>query len=101
MNAIDECISKGILAEFLKKNKSEAIKMSIYEYDQEKHMKWIREEGIEEGEILGYIKFAVKKHIEAEDIIADIMNEFKLNEKEAKDYYKEALDKINGVQSEE
>lgn len=104
-HAVDECISKGILAEFLKKNKSEAIKMSIYEYDQEKHMKWIREEGreegIEEGEILGYIKFAVKKHIEAEDIIADIMNEFKLNEKEAKGYYKEALDKINGVQSEE
>ena len=100
-HAVDECISKGILADFLKKNKSEAIKMSIYEYDQEKHMKWIREEGIEEGEILGYIKFAVKKHIEAEDIIADIMNEFKLNEKEAKDYYKEALDKINGVQSEE
>ena len=29
------------------------------------------------------------------------MNEFELNEKEAKDYYKEALDKINGVQSEE
>lgn len=105
MNAIDECISKGILADFLKKNKSEAIKMSIYEYDQEKHMKWIREEGreegIEEGEILGYIKFAIKKHIGVKDVIADIMNEFKLNEKEAKDYYKEALNKINGVQSEE
>ena len=101
MNAIDECISKGILADFLKKNKSEAIKMSIYEYDQEKHMKWIREEGREEGEILGYIKFAVKKHMKAEDIIADIMNEFELNEKEAKDYYKEALNKINSVQAEE
>ena len=107
-HAVDECISKGILADFLKKNKSEAIKMSIYEYDQEKHMKWIRvegreegrEEGIEEGEILGYIKFAIKKHIEAEDIIADIMNEFKLDEKEAKGYYKAVLNKVNDVQSE-
>lgn len=65
--------------------------MSIYEYDQEKYMKWIREEGIEEGEILGYIKFAVKKHISTEDIIADIINEFKLDEKEVKGYYEEAI----------
>ena len=47
--AIDECIRRDILRDFLKKNKSEVIKVSIYEYDYEKHMRLIREEGIEEG----------------------------------------------------
>lgn len=98
IKAVDECISEGILENFLRKNKSEAIKMSIYEYDQEKHMKWIREEGreegIHEGEIIGYIKYATKKRTLKEDIIADIMNEFKLNEKQAKGYYEEALNRL-------
>ena len=33
--AVDECIEEGILAEFLLKNKTEVIKVSIYEYDKE------------------------------------------------------------------
>ena len=33
---ITECIEEGILAEFLKQNRSEAKKMSIYEYDEER-----------------------------------------------------------------
>ena len=35
--AVEYCIRNDILAEFLKKNRSEVIKMSIYEYDAEKH----------------------------------------------------------------
>lgn len=34
--AITECIQEGILAEFLRKNRAEAKKMSIYEYDEER-----------------------------------------------------------------
>ena len=37
--AIDECITGGLLEEFLKKHKAEAKEMSIFEYDQEKHMR--------------------------------------------------------------
>ena len=33
--AVDECIAEGILADFLLKNKTEVIKVSIYEYDKE------------------------------------------------------------------
>ena len=55
--AISECIQEGILSEFLKQNRAEAKQVSIYEYDEEKHMRqereasWEegREEGIEEG----------------------------------------------------
>ena len=52
--AINECIREGILAEFLSKNKAEAMKMSIYEYDEEKHMRQTREEGYEDGYDNGY-----------------------------------------------
>lgn len=55
--AISECIENDILAKFLTKNKAEAIKVSIYEYDEEKHMRMEREqnlaEGFEKGEKLG------------------------------------------------
>lgn len=30
---INECIQKGILESFLKKNKAEVLRMSIFEYD--------------------------------------------------------------------
>ncbi len=47
--AITECIEENILAEFLKQNRAEAKSVSIYEYDQEKHMRQEREASREEG----------------------------------------------------
>lgn len=47
--AITECISEGILTDFLRKNRAEVKKVSIYEYDEERHMRQTREEGMEEG----------------------------------------------------
>ena len=47
--AITECIREGILADFLRKNRAEAKKVSIYEYDEERHMRQTREEGVAEG----------------------------------------------------
>ena len=47
--AIDECISEGILADFLSKHREEAIGMSLFEYDEEKHMKTVRDESYAEG----------------------------------------------------
>lgn len=47
--AVDECIEEDVLAEFLSQNKAEAIAMSIYEYNQEAHMKCVRQEGYDEG----------------------------------------------------
>ena len=55
--AVDYCIRNGILEEFLSQNRAEAIAMSIFEYDEEQHLKSEREqayrtgkdEGIREG----------------------------------------------------
>ena len=51
--AICECIPEGILAEFLKQNRAEAKQVSIYEYDEEKHMRQEREASWEEGRLSG------------------------------------------------
>lgn len=56
--AVDHCIRNGILSDFLSENRAEAIAVSIFEYDEEKHMRserkeWReigREEGLAEGE---------------------------------------------------
>ena len=47
--AITECIAEGILAEFLSKSRAEVKKVSIYEYDQEKHLRMEREDAKAEG----------------------------------------------------
>ena len=51
--AIRECISEDVLREFLENHRMEARAMSIFEYDQEKHMRQEREAawkaGMEEG----------------------------------------------------
>ena len=47
--AVDDCIKNGILADFLAKNRAEAIAVSIFEYDEEKHMKSERKEWQEIG----------------------------------------------------
>lgn len=51
--AITECIREGILSDFLRKNRAEALEMSWYEYNEELHLKNERqiayEEGLEQG----------------------------------------------------
>ena len=47
--AVKECIHKGILEGFLRKNRAEVMKMSIYEYDEEKHLRILQRESWEDG----------------------------------------------------
>ena len=71
--AVDECIQEGILVEFLRKNKSEVVAMSIFEYNQEEEeRKWkesvyeaARAEGRVEGKAEGKAegKLQAKKEI--------------------------------------
>ena len=59
--AVDECIQEGILVEFLRRNKSEVVAMSIFEYNkEEEERKWkesvyeaARAEGKAEGRAEG------------------------------------------------
>lgn len=47
--AVTECIKKGILEDFLKENRAEVVSMSIFEFDEEKELKLIREDEYEYG----------------------------------------------------
>ena len=47
--AVTECINEEILKEFLEKNRAEVIKVCLYEYNQEEHMKFVKEEGFRQG----------------------------------------------------
>lgn len=55
--AVGYCIQNGILSEFLSKNRAEAIAVSIFEYDEEKHIRNEKEisykAGLEEGHKTG------------------------------------------------
>ena len=51
--AINECIRENILREFLEKNRAEARAMSIYEYNEEEHMRMEREDAFEDGRQAG------------------------------------------------
>lgn len=59
--AVNECIQEGILKEFLTQNKAEAIEMSIFEYDEEAHLKNVRREGVEKGDWKRLISLIRKK----------------------------------------
>ena len=51
--AIRECIAENVLKDFLEKHRAEAKEMSIFEYDQEKHMRQEREEAWMDGHNAG------------------------------------------------
>ena len=58
--AVSECITGGILAEFFKEHKEEIVEMGIYEFDQEIYDQVLREDGeaigIKKGEAIGIKK---------------------------------------------
>ena len=77
--AVTECIREGILKSFLQKNRAEAMRMSIYEYDEERHIRQEREDawadGRKEGELIGWqnkLKDQVKKKLEKGKSVPEI-----------------------------
>ena len=74
--AVNDCIQNNILTEFLRKNKSEVIAMSIFEYDKEEEEKKLRKAEFEAGreagkkEIIQYMSSTGKYTL---DEIAEIL----------------------------
>jgi len=78
-SAIDECIRNGILRDFLIQNKSEAIHMSIYEYNEVEEKEKMRRqeheggyrEGLEDGQqkqLATIVRKLLKKGLSLEEI---------------------------------
>lgn len=91
--SVDECIEEGILAEFLKLQRSEVIAMSIFEYNEETELKKIREDeydlGLEEGKEFG-IKALVETCRELgvgkEEIIVRVSTKYSISSDQAAEY---------------
>ena len=62
--AVTECIEENILADFLRKNRAEAIEMCIFEYDEKREKELIRKAEFQEG-----VKDATKQMIQALQLI--------------------------------
>ena len=100
-SAVDSCIRQGILANFLRKNRAEAIEMSIFEYDEEKHLKSEREiwlaEGIEEGTRLGIekgiaseiVSMGLECGLSKEQILHRLQTKLNISEQTAKEYFEQ------------
>ena len=53
IESVDECIKEDILSDFFIKHRNEVIDVSIFEYDEEEHMRLEREEQYRKGEKAG------------------------------------------------
>lgn len=97
--AVEYCIRNGILADFLLENKSEAIAVSIFEYDEEKHLKSEREyayhvgkaEGKAEGEKAGLILAFLKAGYPKEKILLELQECYALSQRESEVCFEETL----------
>ena len=96
--AVTECIEKGVLAEFLKKNRAEVIKMGIYEYNEEEHLRKEREyaekrgwdQGRKEGERYKVVEL-VCKFMKKGMTVSEISNLFEEDEQIIQKIYDTAL----------
>lgn len=67
--AVTECISEGILSEFLTRNRAEAISVSIFEYNEEREKALMRQEEFEAGEE----RFAIlSKKLLEENLVSEL-----------------------------
>ena len=71
--AMDSCIERGILKEFLLKNRAEVLGMLLEEFDVDKYERSLREEGREEGTKQGVDRMArLIKILIQSDRLADL-----------------------------
>ncbi len=91
--AVEDCIKEGILAEFLREQRAEVIAMSIFEYDQEKHMRLEKEESYEEGRAEGRTEGRTEGRAEGRAVsIILLLNQKGILSKETEDKIKEETD---------
>ena len=91
--AVDTCIEKDVLKEFLLEQKAEVIAMSIYEYNEEYVRKTLFEDGMEQG-MEKELEHGIKSLVETckefgrnrEDAMAKLQEKYDLKQAEAEQY---------------
>lgn len=93
-SAVNECISKGILSEILRKNKTEVIDVILTEYNENEFREFLKEDSWKKGHEAGMeeerknnIRFMIKTCMEfqlpREQILEKLMEGFSLSKDEA------------------
>ena len=88
-SAVDSCIRQGILADFLRKNRAEAIEMSIFEYDEEKHLKSEREIWLAEGIASEIVSMGLECGLSKEQVLHRLQAKLNISEQTAKEYFEQ------------
>lgn len=97
--AVEECIRDNVLREFLLKQKAEVIKMSIYEYDEERELRLIRADEREigreeerkrteeaaENTVKAIVSLCKKYNASKEDAIDEVSEKCNLSKEAAKE----------------
>lgn len=91
------------MAEFLSRNRAEVLRTSIFEYDQEKHIKQEKEESWEEGLAQGWIegkqselKRIIGRKIEKGRSLEQIAADLEYSQEEIKPIYDMVKEEISG-----
>ena len=72
--AVNECIAENVLKDFLLDQKAEVVKLSIYEYDEERELQLIREGEREIGREEGKDKLnKLYQRLKSDNRVADLM----------------------------
>ena len=87
VQAVDVCIKKDILKEFLLENKKEVIDMVFFEYDAEAEKRVIYRDGVQEGRAKSIVQLCKTFGMSKEDIIQKLENDLSIPPKAAIDYY--------------
>ena len=98
--AVDECIRNDILAEILRKNRSEIVNSILTEWDENEYREFLKEEswkeghesgkleGIREG-IIGMIQLCQDLQLSQNETLLKIKNAFSLEDEDAQHYIDE------------
>ena len=95
--AVEDCISKNILSEILRKNKAEVIDMILTEYDENEFREFLKEDSWKKGHEAGMqdgiktgiceiIRTFSELQLPKEQLLEKLMNSFSLSVEEAEEY---------------
>ena len=79
---IRECMEEDVMADFLKRNRAEVVKMCLYEYDEEKQREFDREEGREEGKM---------------ELLEELVRSHKLSYEEVAEFAKMTVEEVKAL----
>ena len=96
VQAVDVCIRRDILKEFLLENKKEVIDMVFFEYDAEAEKRVIYKDGKIEGKAEEIVRLCKKFHVSKEDTIRELETELSISTQAAMDYYDNFSKELEG-----